>query len=234
MNQLTQLKLEIEKIATKDRAIISQKYFKTGPGEYGHGDIFIGLTVPQTRELAKKYKNLDLNEIKNLLTSKIHEHRLLALFILVDKFKKSEEKIKQELCDFYLNHSKYINNWDLVDQSAHLILGEHLINKEKYILEKLSKSDNLWERRISIIATLQFIRKNQFEETFKIAEILLKDKHDLIHKAVGWMLREIGKKDKNKLKDFLDKHHKIMPRTMLRYSIEHFSKEEKENYMSKS
>ncbi len=233
MNQLTQIKLEIENIATKDRAIASQMYFKTGPGEYGQGDIFIGLTVPQTRELAKKYKGLELIEIKNLITSKIHEHRLLALFILVDKFKKSNEKIKQELCDFYLNHTKHINNWDLVDQSAHLILGENLMNKERSILEKLAKSEDLWERRIAIIATLQFIRKNQFQETIKIAEILLKDKHDLIHKAVGWMLRELGKKDKNKLKEFLDKHHKVMPRTMLRYSIEHFSKEEKEHYMSK-
>lgn len=233
MNQLNQLKLDLEAIATKERAQASQRYFKTGKGEYGEGDIFIGTTVPQTREIAKKYKNLNLNEIKELLQSKIHEHRLIALYILADKYKLSKESEKQEICDFYLNHTKHINNWDLVDSSAHLILGEHISNKDKSILEKLSKSQDLWERRISIISTLQFIRKNEFNETFKIANLLLKDKHDLIHKAVGWMLREIGKKDKNKLKEFLDKHHKVMPRTMLRYSIEHFSKEEKQHYMSK-
>ncbi|MGV8131227.1 MAG: DNA alkylation repair protein [Candidatus Pacearchaeota archaeon] len=233
MNQLTQLKLEIENIATKERAIVSQRYFKTGPGEYGEGDIFIGLTVPQSRDLAKKYKKIELNEIKELLTSKIHEHRLIALFILIHKFKKSDEKEKEEIANFYLNHTRHINNWDLVDQSAHLILGEHISNKDKSILEKLAKSENLWERRISIIATLQFIRKNQFEETKRIAEFLLKDKHDLIHKAVGWMLREVGKKDKKAELEFLNKHYKTMPRTMLRYSIEHFSKEEKEHFMSK-
>lgn len=233
MTPLNQLKLDLEAIATKERAQVSQRFFKTGKGEYGEGDIFIGTTVPQTREIAKKYKNLNLNEIKELLQSKIHEHRLIALYILADKYKLSKESEKQEICDFYLNHTKHINNWDLVDSSAHLILGEHISNKDKLILEKLSKSQDLWERRISIIATLQFIRKNEFQETFKIANLLLKDKHDLIHKAVGWMLREIGKKDKNKLKEFLDKHHKVMPRTMLRYSIEHLSKEEKQHYMSK-
>lgn len=234
MTPLHQLKLEIENIATKERAIVSQRYFKTGPGEYGEGDIFVGLTVPQTRDLAKKYKDLDIDEIKDLLTSKIHEHRLLALFILVDKFKKSDEKEKEEIAKFYLNHTTHINNWDLVDQSAHLILGEHLHNKDKKLLEKLAKSENLWERRISIIATLQFIRKNQFEETKRIAEFLLKDKHDLIHKAVGWMLREVGKKDKKAELEFLNKHYKTMPRTMLRYAIEHFSKSEKEYFMKKS
>ncbi len=230
MNQLNQLKIDLEKLATKERAIVSQRFFKTGKGQYGEGDIFIGTTVPDTRKVAKKY-NLSLEEIKQLLESKIHEHRLIALFILVDKYKKSEDKEKQEIANFYLNHTKHINNWDLVDSSAHLILGEHISNKDKSILEKLAKSNNLWERRISIISTLQFIRKNQFDETFKISTILLKDKHDLIHKAVGWMLREVGKKDKNQLKNFLNKHHKEMPRTMLRYSIEHFSKEEKEYFM---
>lgn len=231
MNQLNNLKIDLEKLATKQRAEISQRFFKTGPGEYGEGDIFLGTTVPDTRKIAKKYKNLELNEIRELLKSKIHEHRLLALYLLVDKYKSSEEKEKQEICDFYLDHSKHINNWDLVDSSAHLILGEHLQNKDKKLLENLAKSKDLWERRISIIATLQFIRKNKFEETFKIATVLLGDKHDLIHKAVGWMLREVGKKDKKQLKDFLNKHYKIMPRTMLRYSIEHFSKEEKDYYM---
>lgn len=233
MNQLNQIKLDLEAVATKERAQVSQRYFKTGKGEYGEGDIFIGTTVPQTREIAKKYKNLSLNEISELLKSKIHEHRLIALYILADKYKASKELEKQEICDFYLNHTKHINNWDLVDSSAHLILGEHISNKDKSILEKLSKSEDLWERRISIIATLQFIRKNQFQETFKIATVLLNDKHDLIHKAVGWMLREIGKKDKKELINFLNKHYKTMPRTMLRYAIERLSREEKEHYMLK-
>jgi 3-methyladenine DNA glycosylase AlkD len=233
MTPLHQLKLDIDKLATKERAEISQRYFKTGKGDYGEGDIFVGLTVPQTRDLAKKYKDLGLKEIKELLQSKIHEHRLLALFILVDKYKKSDEKLKQEIVELYLNHTNYINNWDLVDQSAHLIIGEHLTTKDKKLLEKLAKSNNLWERRISIIATLQFIRQNKFDETFKISEMLMHDKHDLIHKAVGWMLREVGKKDKTQLEKFLDKYHKVMPRTMLRYSLEHFSVDKKKYYMKK-
>lgn len=234
MDQLNRIKIDLERVATKERAQVSARYFKTGKGEYGEGDIFLGTTVPQTREIAKKYKTLQLNEIKQLLESKIHEHRLIALYILVDKYKKSKDAEKQEIADFYLNHTKHINNWDLVDSSAHLILGIHLSNKDKSILEKLAKSNDLWERRISIISTLHFIRNNQFKETFKIANILIKDKHDLIHKAVGWMLREIGKKDKQAEKEFLNKHYKTMPRTMLRYAIEHFSVDEKSHYMSRN
>ena len=233
MNQITQLKQDIQSLATKERAIASQRYFKTGKGEYGEGDIFIGITVPDTRKIAKKYKTLQLNEISKLLKSKIHEHRFTALLILIDKYKSSQEKEKQEIYDFYLNHTKHINNWDLVDSSAHLILGEHISNKEKHILEKLAKSSNLWERRIAMISTFQFIRKSEFKESLKIAEILLKDKHDLIHKAVGWMLREIGKKDQEAEEQFLNKHYKSMPRTMLRYAIEKFPKDKKEFYMKK-
>lgn len=227
----SQIKKDLQALATKERAIVSQRFFKTGKGQYGEGDIFIGITVPDTRKVAKKYTNLNLKEIKELLQSKIHEHRLTALIILVNKYKSSNEKEKQEICDFYLNHTKHINNWDLVDTSAHLILGRHLENKDKRILESLAKSQDLWERRISIIATMHFIRQNEFDETFKIAKILLNDKHDLIHKAVGWMLREVGKKNQESEEEFLKKHYKNMPRTMLRYAIEHLDKKKKDFYM---
>lgn len=233
MSQIKQIKEDLEKVATKERATSSQRYFKTGKGEYGEGDIFIGITVPDTRKIANKYKDLEIKGVKDLLESKIHEHRLLALLILVNKYKKSNQTEKQEIYDFYLNHTAQINNWDLVDSSAHLIVGPHISNKDKSILEKLAKSPSLWERRIAIIATMHFIRNNQFQETFKIADILMKDKHDLIHKAVGWMLREIGKKNKESEKQFLNKHYKEMPRTMLRYAIEKFDKKEKEDYMKK-
>ncbi len=227
------IKKDLQSRSTKERAIVSQRYFKTGKGDYGEGDIFIGVTVPDTRKIARKYKNITLNEIKQLLESKIHEYRLLALLILVDKYRSSEEKEKIEICDFYLKHAKYVNNWDLVDSSAHLILGEHLTNKDRSILEKLAKSSNLWEKRIAIIATMHFIRNNEFQETFKIATILLDDKHDLIHKAVGWMLREVGKKDKKAEEQFLKKYYKEMPRTMLRYAIEKFPKDERDIYIRK-
>lgn len=231
MNHLIdQLKKDLEKAATKERAIVSAKYFKTGKGEYGEGDIFIGATVPETRKIAKKY-DLSLKKIKELLESKIHEYRLIAIYILVNKFNK--ECNKEEIFNFYLSNAKNINNWDLVDSSAHYIVGEYLKDKNKEIIYKLAKSDNLWERRIAITSTLQFIRLNNFEETFKISEMLMKDKHDLIHKAVGWMLREVGKKNKTSLETFLNKYHKVMPRTMLRYSLEHFSKEKKLFYMKK-
>ena len=233
MSLTNQIKQDLKNLATEERAKISRKFFKTGQGEYGQGDIFIGITVPDTRKMAEKYKNLSIKEIKELLQSKIHEYRLTALHILVIKFKKSNEKERQEICDFYLNNTNCINNWDLVDSSAHYILGENLSNKDKQILEKLARSDNLWERRIAIISTLQLIRKNQFEETFKIANILLNDKHDLIHKAVGWMLREVGKKNQTKEEEFLMKYYKSMPRTMLRYAIERFSKEKRDFYMRK-
>jgi len=233
MNSITSLKQDLQALATEERAKASARYFKTGPGQYGEGDIFIGVTVPDTRKIAKKYKNINLEQIQELLKSKIHEHRLTALLILVEQFNNSNEKEKQEIYNFYLNHTKHINNWDLVDLSAHQIVGSHILNKEKSILEKLAKSQNLWEKRIAIISTFEFIRKKEFKESFKIANILMQDKHDLIHKAVGWMLREIGKKDQAQEKEFLNKHYKTMPRTMLRYAIKRFSKEDKMFYMKK-
>ena len=228
---LIKLKNELESLANKDKAEIYQRFFKTGKGEYGEGDIFMGITVPLQRKAAKKYLNLSVPKIQELLKSKIHEYRLTALFILINKYKKSNEAEKENLFNLYLENIKFINNWDLVDSSAHHILGDFLFEKEKKILYDLANSNNLWKKRISIIATFNFIRKNEFEDALTIAEILLNDKHDLIHKAVGWMLREIGNRDIKTEKKFLRFHYKKMPRTMLRYSIEKFPENKRKKYL---
>ncbi|MEK6845075.1 MAG: DNA alkylation repair protein [Nanoarchaeota archaeon] len=228
---LIKLKNELESLANKDKAEIYQRFFKTGKGEYGEGDIFMGITVPLQRKAAKKYLNLSVPKIQELLKSKIHEYRLTALFILINKYKKSNEAEKENLFNLYLENIKFINNWDLVDSSAHHILGDFLFEKEKKILYDLANSNNLWKKRISIIATFNFIRKNEFEDALTIAEILLNDKHDLIHKAVGWMLREIGNRDIKTEEKFLRFHYKKMPRTMLRYSIEKFPENKRKKYL---
>lgn len=219
---------ELNKYASTERALSSQRFFKTGKGEYGEGDVFIGLTVPQIRSVAKQFAHLHLDEIKDHLHSKVHEERLAALIILVNQYKKGHKK---EIADFYLRNTTQINNWDLVDLSASTILGDYLIDKDKTLLYNLAKSNNLWERRIATISTLAFIRKGKFDEAFKIVEILMNDKHDLIHKARGWMLREIGKKNERYLETFLAMHYTKMPRTMLRYAIERFSKERRKMYL---
>ena len=236
---LSSLKQDLKSLANKEKAILLQRFFKTGKGEYGEGDIFLGIIVPEQRKVAKKYINLSLNDLQVLLNSKIHEERLISLFILVDKYKKAEkennEKQKQEIFNFYIKNAKNINNWDLVDLSAPNIVGNYLLkkdDKEKQILYKLAKSDNLWEKRISILATFMFIKNNQFQDSINLAEILLNDKHDLIHKAVGWMLRELGKRNEKLLINFLNKHKKEMPRTMLRYSIEKFNEEKRRFYLT--
>ena len=228
---LNKLKQDLQKLANKEKAVILQRFFKTGKGEYGHGDIFLGITVPDQRKIAKKYINLNLKQIKELLKSKMHEHRLIVLLLLVEKYKKADENIKKDIINFYLSHTNYINNWDLVDLSSHQILGDYLINKDKNILYKLANSNNLWEKRISIISTYTFIRNNKFQDTLNISRILLDDKHDLIHKAVGWMLREIGKRNLEIEENFLKKYYKKMPRTMLRYAIEKFDKNKREFYL---
>ena len=189
------------------------------------------MTVPDTRKIAKRYKEMGLQDIQILLNSKIHEERLTALLIMIEQQKKASEEKKKELYNFYLKNTKNINNWDLVDLSSRFIIGEYLLNKNREILYKLARSESLWEKRISIISTCAFINKNDFLDTLKISEILLNDKHDLIHKAVGWMLREIGKKDKKTEEQFLKKHFKEMPRTMLRYAIERFPENERKAYL---
>ncbi len=224
---------DLESKKDKDQARILSYFFKTKKGQYGEGDIFWGIKVPVQRIISKKFKELSLEDIQILLDSKVHEVRLTGLFILIERYNISENK--KEIFKFYLKNTRNINNWDLVDLSAPKILGDFLINnlKEIKVLYNLVKSDNLWERRIAILSTFTFIKNNNFEETLKIAEILLKDEHDLIHKSVGWMLREVGKKDKSKEKEFLNKYYRIMPRTMLRYSIEKFDPKEREFYMKK-
>lgn len=232
-NQLSILKKEIKKHSNPKKAKLLQGFFKTGKGEYGEGDIFLGITVPESRKLAIKYSSLELNDVEILLSSKIHEERLIALLLLVHNFKKHPEK-REAIYDFYLKKTKYINNWDLVDLSCHKIVGEYLLNKDRNILYKLARSDNLWEKRISIISTFAFIRVNQFQDSLDLAELLLQDKHDLMHKAVGWMLREIGKKDISILENFLkhNNRYKTMPRTMLRYSIERFPESKRKAYLA--
>ncbi len=231
---LKNLKAELKGFASPQKAKILARFFKTGKGEYGEGDIFIGVVVPDIRNISKKYFDLiNLNKAKELLHSKIHEERLCALLILIEKFRKGNEKIKERIYKLYLKNTKYINNWDLVDLSAQHIVGEFLHNKSKSVLYKLAKSKKLWERRISILATFNYIYKNQCKETLKIAEILLKDEHDLICKAVGWMLREVGKRCSQEiLENFLKKHHRQMPRIMLRYAIERFPEKKRKLYLS--
>jgi 3-methyladenine DNA glycosylase AlkD len=231
MNKLSDLQKELKIIADPQKAKLLQGYFKTGKGEYGEGDIFLGITVPVSRQFARKYKNLKFSEITKLLKSKFHEERLIALLILVHNFNLKDEKSKKEIYEFYLNNTKHINNWDLVDLSAHEIIGQYLSDKNADILIKLAKSENIWGRRIAVISTFEFIRNNRFNDSLRLAKILLQDEHDLMHKAVGWMLREIGKRDMETEIKFLDKHYGKMPRTMLRYAIERFPEKLRMSYL---
>jgi 3-methyladenine DNA glycosylase AlkD len=226
---------DLKKLANAEKAKILQGFFKTGKGEYGEGDIFLGVSVPQQRAIAREHWNrLDISGVESFLRSNIHEKRLVALLILIEKYNRSHEGAKEILFKFYLKNTKYINNWDLVDLSAPKIIGDWLADKkDRKILYSLAKSENLWDKRIAIISTFTFIRKGEFKDCLDISEILLKDTHDLIHKAVGWMLREIGKKNQKIEEKFLRKHYKKMPRTMLRYAIERFPEEKRKFYMKK-
>jgi 3-methyladenine DNA glycosylase AlkD len=233
MPNLKQLKSELNKLADKKQAAILAGFFKTGLGQYGAGDIFLGIKVPVQRAVARSYENLSLVELQKLLNNKIHEYRLIALMILLSQYKKADSAGKKKIVKFYLRNTKNINNWDLVDLSCHYILGDYLLAKPRGILYKLAGSKNLWEKRISIISTFAFIRNKEFSDTLKICEILLNDRHDLIHKATGWMLREAGKRDEAVLMRFLDKHYKTMPRTMLRYAIEKLDNKKRKFYLGK-
>jgi len=226
-----QLKSELKKLANKKQAQNLQRFFKTDKGQYGEGDIFLGIIVPEQRKVARAYENLSLADLQKLLDSKIHEYRLVALLVLLSQYKKADQAAKKKIVDFYLKNTRNINNWDLVDLSAPNILGNYLLGKSRQILYKLAKSKSIWEKRIAVITTLLFIRERQFSDTIKIAEILLSDKHDLIHKAVGWALREAGKRDESVLVGFLDKHCKAMPRTMLRYAIEKLNEKQRKFYL---
>ncbi|MDD4351961.1 MAG: DNA alkylation repair protein [Candidatus Gracilibacteria bacterium] len=229
----SQVQQALKKLASEEKSQILTRFFKTAKGEYGEGDVFIGVVVPEQRKIAKEFRDLPLNEVAKLLKSKIHEDRLTALLILTYKYPKLEQQEKKKIIDFYLKHTAYINNWDLVDLSAYKLLGEYLIDKDRTLLYELAKSKNLWERRIAMISTFTFIRNKDFADTLKIAGILLQDKHDLMHKAVGWMLREIGKRDIKTEEEFLRKYYKKMPRTMLRYAIEKFDENKRKFYLGK-
>jgi len=232
MSNLVELKKELQSLADKKQAEILQRFFKTGKGQYGEGDKFLGIKVPIQRNIAKKYKQLNLDDIRKLLRSKIHEHRLVALLVLIHQFDSGDEDIKKDIYELYLDNTKNINNWDLVDLSAPNIVGKFLLNKDRRLLYHLAKSKNLWERRIAVLATFEFIKHKEGEDTFAIAEILLNDSHDLLHKAVGWMLREVGKRiSLEKEEEFLQTHYKEMPRTMLRYAIERFDEEKRKKYL---
>ena len=228
---LTEIRKAISKQKNPAQAIILQRFFKTGKGEYGEGDICYGIKVPEQRTIAKQFKDLIFDDLKELIKSKVHEERLIATFILVDQYKRGDEKKKKSVYDFYLKNRKGINNWDLVDLSAPKIVGAYLIDKQKDLLYKFANSKDLWEKRISIISTQAFIREHFFEDTLNISKTLLGDKHDLIHKAVGWMLREIGNRDLETEEEFLKKHYKTMPRTMLRYAIEKFPEQKRLAYL---
>ena len=234
----TQVQKEIQALANRGRARDLQKFFQTAPGQYGEGDVFLGLTVPQVRSIAREYKGISLREIEVLIQSKFHEVRLCGLIILTLQYKATKErKEKKKLFDLYMKamSAGYINNWDLVDVTAPII-GEFLIETEDpyILLNKLAKSKSLWQRRVSIVFTFAFIRSGDIEPTFLMAEQLLGDKHDLIHKAVGWALREAGKLNGKELRSFLSNHSHEMPRTMLRYSIEKFSERERKQWLIES
>lgn len=254
--KISKLIKELNSEKNPEKAKLLQGFFKTAPSQYGHDDIFLGIMVPIQRKIAEKYIDLSLSDIQKLLNSKIHEHRFCALVILVSKYQKANEQEKKNIFNFYIKNSgeinpvrnrsprgvrshslkaravsNGINNWDLVDVSAPKIVGEYLLNRDKKILYKLATSKNLWQKRISVLATFWFIRENKFENSLKISEMLLNDKHDLIHKAVGWMLREIGKRNKQIEIKFLEEHTHKMPRVMLRYAIEKFPKKERDYYL---
>ncbi|MFZ0454278.1 MAG: DNA alkylation repair protein [Ignavibacteriaceae bacterium] len=226
-----ELKQTVKNNSNKQQAIILQRFFKTGKGEYGEGDVFAGIKVPLSRKIANDFKDLDFTDLQKVIQSKIHEERLITLFILIAKYKNSDDAVREKLFNFYLKNIRYVNNWDLVDLSAEKIIGAYLIDKDKRLLFDLVKSNNIWERRIAIMSTFCFIKANQFAAALKISELLLKDKHDLIHKASGWMLREIGKRDIQAEEVFLQKYYKNMPRTMLRYAIEKFPEKKRLNYL---
>jgi 3-methyladenine DNA glycosylase AlkD len=228
---LKAIRSALAEIADPERAKNLSWFFKTGPGEYGEGDRFIGIRVPDLRRLAGKFRDAPADVIAGLLKSPLHEERLLALLVYVDRYKKGSAEERDKIYVQYLANTRYVNNWDLVDLTAGYIVGEHLSERDKAALYILARSADLWERRISIIATSAFIKRGEFAHTLRIAGMLLDDKEDLIHKAVGWMLREVGKKDLKEEEKFLKVHYRNMPRTMLRYAIEKFPEAKRQRYL---
>lgn len=227
-----EIRRHLQKLANPDKAKILQGFFKTGPGEYGEGDRFLGIVVPVIRKLAKQYQDTPIGEVKKLLTSAIHEERLLALLMLVQRYQKGNDGLKKIIYDLYLESTRCINNWDLVDLSAEKIVGPYLKDRARRPLYRLAKSKSLWERRIAIISTFHYIKDHDYGDALAVAGLLLDDAEDLIHKAVGWMLREVGKRDRGVEERFLRAHYRSMPRTMLRYAIERFPESKRKKYLN--
>jgi 3-methyladenine DNA glycosylase AlkD len=232
MTPAQKIREKLQKYSNKEKAGVLQSFFKTGQGEYGEGDIFLGITVPILRKLSKEHDDTPSSDVVRLLKSSIHEERLLSLLILVRSFLKGDNAHQKKIYDLYLQNTKYINNWDLVDLTAPNIVGTYLLDKSRKPLYVLSKSNDLWKRRIAIMATFTFIKQNEFDDTLRISHILLADEHDLIHKAVGWMLREVGKRSLVFEERFLKQHYQGMPRTMLRYAIERFPELKRKKYLN--
>ena len=235
MKQLTKtITNKLQALSDAEKREIFPKFFKAGKGEYGEGDRFLGVTVPNIRAIAKLHKDISIEEIRELLQSEWHEVRLCALIIMVEKSKKKDEALRKELFNLYLSQTKRINNWDLVDLSCRFIIGEYLLDKSRDILYQLAQSPLLWDNRIAIVSTYAFIRKGQLEDTYALSDLMMHHPHDLMHKAIGWMLREAGKRDSERLYDYVMSHRADMPRTMLRYAIEKFSPKERAILMKRA
>ncbi|HKG22792.1 MAG TPA: DNA alkylation repair protein [Blastocatellia bacterium] len=226
-----EIRARMRELADEERARVLKKFFKTGPGEYGEGDLFLGVTIPELRMLAKQYGSIRLKEVLALLASKYHEERMLALLMLIHAYSKGDGPAKEKIYELYLKNTRFINNWDLIDLSAPRIVGDFLFTRSREPLYTLARSASLWERRIAIMSTFHFIKKADYSDSLKISEVLLGDREDLIHKAVGWMLREIGKSDLAAEESFLREHYRMMPRTMLRYAIERFPEPKRQMYL---
>lgn len=234
MTTVSQIRAELKSFGNPEKAAHLSRFFKTGKGEYGEGDRFMGITVPEQRAIAKKYASAELPVLEELIASPFHEQRLTALLILTFKYRKSQsETEKENFIRFYLNHTRFINNWDLVDLSCYVLLGDWLQNKDRSLLYRLAESSDIWEQRIAIVSCMHFVRKGDFKDCLAIADKLLLHPHDLIHKATGWLLREIGKRDKETLVAFLQERYLRMPRTMLRYAIERFPEEERQKWLKR-
>ncbi len=230
--KIHEIRKKLRILADKEKAKVLQGFFKTGPGQYGEGDVFLGITAPVLRKLAAECRSTTLENTLTLLKSPIHEERLLALLLLIRRYSLGDDSAKKRIYTLYLKNSRYINNWDLVDLSAPYIVGDYLTDKSRKPLFVLARSRDLWKRRIAILATFRFIRQNDFSDALRICRMLMRDDHDLIHKAVGWMLREVGKRDRGREEQFLAEHYRSMPRTMLRYAIERFPEVRRTRYLN--
>ena len=235
MKQLTKtITNKLQALSNAEKREIFPRFFKAGKGEYGEGDRFLGVTIPNIRAIAKLHKDISIEEIRELIRSEWHEVRLCALIIMVEKSKKKDEALRKELFNLYLSQTKRINNWDLVDLSCRFIIGEYLLDKSRDILYQLAQSSLLWDNRIAIVSTYAFIRKGQLEDTYALSDLMMQHPHDLMHKAIGWMLREAGKRNPERLYDYVMSHRADMPRTMLRYAIEKFSPKERAILMKRA